>query len=99
MKKILKIFLWIIVAAIVAGTFYFLYRNSKPKEDHYATVVPEVMDIRRTTVLNGKIEPRDEIQVKPQISGIISQIDVEAGDFVHEGDLIARIKFIKEASQ
>ncbi|MDE5841200.1 MAG: biotin/lipoyl-binding protein, partial [Muribaculaceae bacterium] len=99
MKKFLKIFLWIIVAAIVAGTFYFLYRNSKPKEDHYATVLPEVMDIRRTTVLNGKIEPRDEIQVKPQISGIISQIDVEAGDFVHEGDVIARIKVIPEASQ
>ncbi len=99
MKKFFKIFLWIIVAAIVLGTFYFLYRNSQPKEEHYATVTPETTDIRRTTVLNGKIEPRDEIQIKPQISGIISQIDVEAGDFVHEGDVIARIKVIPEASQ
>ena len=99
MKKALKILLWIIVAAIIAGTFYFLYRNSQPKEERYATVNPEITDIRRTTVLNGKIEPRDEIQIKPQISGIISQIDVEAGDFVHEGDVIARIKVIPEASQ
>ncbi len=99
MKKFLKIFLWIIVAAIVLGTFYFLYRNSQPKEEHYATVTPVTTDIRRTTVLNGKIEPRDEIQIKPQISGIITQIDVEAGDFVHEGDVIARIKVIPEASQ
>ena len=99
MKKFLKILLWIIVEAIIAGTFYFLYRNSQPKEEHYATVTPETNDIRRTTVLNGKIEPRDEIQIKPQISGIISQIDVEAGDFVHEGDVIARIKVIPEASQ
>ncbi|MDE5847360.1 MAG: efflux RND transporter periplasmic adaptor subunit, partial [Muribaculaceae bacterium] len=81
MKKALKILLWIVVAAIIAGTFYFLYRNSQPKEERYATVNPEITDIRRTTVLNGKLEPRDEIQIKPQISGIISQIDVEAGDF------------------
>ncbi len=99
MKKFFKIFLWILVAAIVLGTFYFLWRNSQPKEEHYATVAPEILDIRKTTVLNGKIEPRDEIQIKPQISGIISQIDVEAGDFVQEGDVIARIKVIPEASQ
>lgn len=99
MKKVLKFFLWVIVVAIVLGTFYFLYRNSQPKEEHYATVTPQVSDIRRTTVLNGKIEPRDEIEIKPQISGIISSIEVEAGDFVKEGDVIARIKVIPEASQ
>ncbi len=99
MKKALKIFLAVVVVAIVAGTFYFLWRNSQPEKEYYATVEPATTDIRRTTVLNGKIEPRDEIQIKPQISGIISQIDVEAGDFVHEGDIIARIKVIPEASQ
>ena len=99
MKKFFRILLWIVVAAIVLGTFYFLWRNSQPKEENYATVTPQVTDIRKTTVLNGKIEPRDEIEIKPQISGIISQIDVEAGDFVNEGDIIARIKVIPEASQ
>lgn len=99
MKKVLKIFAWIVLVAIVAGTFYFLWQNSRPKVDHYSTIVPETLDIKRTTVLNGKIEPRDEIAIKPQISGIIAQIDVEAGDFVHEGDIIARIKVIPEASQ
>lgn len=99
MKKAFKIFLWVIVAAIVLGTFYFLYKNSQPKEESFAIVTPQVADIKRTTVLNGKIEPRDEIQIKPQISGIISSIEVEAGDFVNEGDIIARIKVIPEASQ
>lgn len=99
MKKVFKILGWVLVAAVVAGTFFFLWKNSRPKEEKYATVKPQTQDIRRTAVLNGKIEPRDEIQVKPQISGIISQIDVEAGDFVHEGDVIARIKVIPEASQ
>ncbi len=99
MKKAFKILLWIIVAAIVLGTFYFLYKNSQPKEEHFAIVTPQISNIKRTTVLNGKIEPRDEIQIKPQISGIISSIEVEAGDFVNEGDVIARIKVIPEASQ
>lgn len=98
MKKVFKILLWVILAAIVVGTFYFLWKNSQPKEEIYDTVKPETTDIRRTTVLNGKIEPRDEIDIKPQISGIISQIDVEAGDFVHEGDVIAHIKVIPDAS-
>ncbi|MDE7396322.1 MAG: efflux RND transporter periplasmic adaptor subunit, partial [Muribaculum sp.] len=62
-------------------------------------VSPTVSDIKRTTVLTGKIEPRDEINLKPQISGIISEINVDPGDFVHEGDIIARIKVIPEASQ
>lgn len=99
MKKFFKIFGWVVLALVVVGTFFFLWKNSQPVEDKYATVLPQKIDIRRTAVLNGKIEPRDEIQIKPQISGIISQIDVEAGDFVHEGDIIAHIKVIPEASQ
>jgi len=99
MKKVFKILLWIIVAAIFVGTFVYLYMNSRPKEERYNVVVPETGDIVRTTVLTGTIEPRDEIEIKPQISGIISEILVEAGNIVHEGDVIARIKVIPEASQ
>ncbi len=99
MKKFLKIFLWLIIAAVFIGTFYFLYQNSKPKETLYETVSPVKGNIERTTVLTGKIEPRDEIDIKPQISGIISEILVEAGQMVKTGDIIARIKVIPDASQ
>lgn len=99
MKKFFRIFLWILIVLVFIGTFIFLYRNSQPKEDIYKSVKPEVATIERNTTLTGKIEPRDEIEIKPQISGIISEIKVEAGDFVHEGDVIAKIKVIPEASQ
>lgn len=99
MKKVLKITLWVLLAALFVGTFVFLYFNGKPKEEVYATVRPSRQTIERSTVLTGKIEPRDEIEIKPQISGIISEINVEAGDLVKEGDVIARIKVIPEASQ
>ena len=99
MKKFFKLLIWIIVIAIFIGTFVFLYLNSRPKEKIYDIVSPSTGTIERTTVLTGEIEPRDEIQIKPQISGIITQINVPPGDMVKVGDVIAVIKVIPDASQ
>lgn len=99
MKKVLKIALWTLVALIFIGTFVYLFLNSRPKQDAYNLLTPSRGDIERTTVLTGKIEPRDEIEIKPQISGIISEILVEAGDMVKEGDVIAKIKVVPEEGQ
>ncbi len=99
MKKFFRVLLWVLVAAIFIGTFVYLYISSQPKEVSYDIVLPSTGNIERTTVLTGKIEPRDEIEIKPQVSGIISEINVEAGDFVNEGDVIARIKIIPDEGQ
>ncbi len=96
MKKFFKVFLIVLVCAVFIGTFVFLFRNSMSKETVYTLTSPETGTIERTTVLTGKIEPRDEIEIKPQISGIISEILVEAGDKVNNGDIIAKIKVIPE---
>ncbi len=90
--------LWIIVILIFLGTFVYLFNNSRQKEVTYEQVAPRRIDIERTTVLTGKIEPRDEIEIKPQISGIIAEVNVEPGDEVREGDVIARIKVIPDES-
>ena len=74
MKKYLKITLLVVVAAIFIGTFIFLYQKSKPKTTVYETVTPEIADLEKTTVATGKVEPRDEVLIKPQISGIISEV-------------------------
>lgn len=99
MKKFFRVLLWVAVAALFIGTFVYLYLSSRPKDVTYDIVTPSVGDIERTTVLTGKIEPRDEIEVKPQVSGIISEINVEAGDIVNEGDVIAKIKIIPDEGQ
>ena len=99
MKKVFRILLWVFIAVFFVGTFVFLYRNSQTPETSYSTVSPSRGSIERSTVLTGKIEPRDEIEIKPQISGIISEILVEAGDNVNEGDVIAKIKVIPDDSQ
>ncbi|MCM1522770.1 MAG: efflux RND transporter periplasmic adaptor subunit [Muribaculaceae bacterium] len=99
MKKFFKIFLWVLIAALFVGTFVYLYLHSRPKEAKYEIVSPIVGDISRSTVLTGKIEPRDEIEIKPQVSGIISEINIEAGDYVKEGDVVARIKIVPDEGQ
>lgn len=96
MKKFFKILLIVIACVVFIGTFFYLYQNSKGKETVYDLRYPSTESIERTTVLTGKIEPRDEIDIKPQISGIISEILVEAGDHVNNGDIIAKIKVIPE---
>lgn len=98
MKRFFKTSLWILLGLIFIGTFVFLYFNSVPEETEYSIVSPTKGNIEKTTVLTGKIEPRDEIDIKPQISGIISEVNVEPGDMVKEGDVIAKIKVIPEAS-
>lgn len=99
MKKFFRIALWSVIALIFIGTFVYLYLNSQKADIVYNLVNPKIGNIQRSTVLTGKIEPRDEIEIKPQISGIISEINVEPGDNVRSGDIIAKIKVIPEASQ
>ena len=96
MKKDFKYILMALVAVIFIGTFVFLYIKSQPQPEVYDEFTLQRMDIRKTTVVTGKIEPRNEVNVKPQISGIITEILKEAGETVQEGEVIAKVKVIPD---
>lgn len=98
MKKYGKIIALTLMAAAFAGTFVFLYMKSRPEEVRYEQVSPSVMDISKSTVVTGKIVPRDEVNIKPQISGIISELYKQAGESVKAGEVIAKVKVIPEMS-
>lgn len=89
----------VLVALLFIGTFVFLYLQSLPKAELYESFEPQVRDIRRTTIVTGKIEPRDEVAVKPQISGIITELLKEAGQHVQAGEVIAKLKVIPDMNQ
>lgn len=96
MKKYLK---WAGIALIIAifiGTFVFLYKKSQPKITLYEINTVEVRDLVKTTIVTGKIVPRDEINIKPQISGIITELYKEAGQMVSKDEVIAKVKVIPE---
>ena len=99
MKKYSKLIVAAIVALIFIGTFVFLWKKSQPEEVVYNEFTPKVEDVRKTTIVTGKIEPRNEVNVKPQVSGIITQIVKEAGDYVQAGEIIAKVKVIPDMAQ
>lgn len=96
MKKILKYVLWALLAVLVLSTFGYLYQKSHPKELQYNTEVLKRDNVEKRSLATGKIEPRNEILIKPQISGIVSEVLKEAGDKVKAGDVIAKIKVIPD---
>lgn len=96
MKKYIKIISLVLIALIFIGTFVFLYQKSQPKDTAYNILHTQTTDLAQITVATGKIEPRDEVQIKPQISGIISEVYKEAGETVKKGEIIAKVKVIPE---
>ena len=99
MKKYSKLIIAAIVALIFIGTFVFLWQKSQPKEVVYNEFTPKLDSIQKTTIITGKIEPRNEVNIKPQISGIISELLKEPGDYVNAGDVIAKVKVIPDMAQ
>ena len=99
MKKYSKLIIAAIIALIFIGTFVFLWQKSQPKEIVYNEFTPQPDSLQKTTIITGKIEPRNEVNVKPQISGIISELYKEPGDYVNAGDIIAKVKVIPDMSQ
>ena len=96
MKKFFKYFSIALVALIFIGTFVFLYSKSRPEVITWQELPVSVMDITRTSVVTGKVEPRNEVNIKPQINGIISELYKEAGEMVKEGEVIAKLKVIPD---
>ena len=86
-----------LIAVLVLGAMwaaaYFVKTNSKSAIT-YETQNPFISNIERKTVATGKVVPEDEIEIKPQISGIIDKIYMVEGDPVKAGDLIAVIRVV-----
>jgi HlyD family secretion protein len=98
-KKIMRIVLLSLAGVAVLGTFFFLWKKAQPVEVVYEIVGPETGTVETKTVATGNVEPRYEILIKPQISGIISELLKEAGQHIKTGEIIAKVKVIPEMVQ
>lgn len=94
MKRFLPFAISIIVIATFGWTLWFLYAKSQAVPETFETAKPVIRDIVRKTVATGAIVPRQEIEIKPRVSGVIDELFVEAGDEVEQGQKIATIKII-----
>lgn len=99
MKKVIYIGLGIVVLiGLIMGIGYLIKSNSSSSEE-FLTKKAFVQDLEDKVLATGKIIPREEIEIKPNISGIIQTIYVSEGDKVTAGQLIASIRIVPNISE
>jgi len=96
MKKIIRIVILVVILFVFAATIFYLYNKSRQKPLVYSTEKPFITTIIKKTVATGSVIPRKEIEIKPQVSGIVEEIYVEAGKKVNTGDVIAKVRIIPD---
>lgn len=94
MKKGLKILLIVLFVGAVITALYYMYNTSTKDNEKYETTEVTVRDISTKAVATGAVKPREVIEIKPNISGVISEIHVEEGQTVEKGALIATLRVI-----
>ena len=99
MKKVITWFFAVLLVAIIGGAFYYLYKKSQTKPVVFQTEQAEVTDLVKKTVATGSIVPRQEVEVKPKVTGVLSEIYVEPGKKVKQGDALGKISIIPDAMQ
>ena len=82
---------------LVSGTTVLLFQRAQAPEVTYETASPAIRDITRKTVASGALVPRNEVAVKPRVSGVIDALAVEPGVLVEVGDLLAEIGVIPDS--
>lgn len=98
MKKVVTIVFIIVICIFFVGALYYLYQKNQEDPTVYETEQASTQTIVKKTVATGNIVPKEEVLIKPNISGIIDEIYIEAGNRVKKGDLIAKIRVIPNVS-
>ena len=93
MKTKNKIWIVIVAMGIIFATNFFISSNKKGLIN-FETTSPVITNIENKIVATGKVVPKDEVEIKPQITGIIEKILVKEGDEIKAGDLLAQIKVV-----
>lgn len=96
MKRFFRIFLLLVIGGLFLYTLYYLYQKSRKEPEVYTTDKAFYTDIINKSVATGSIVPREEVAIKPQVSGIIKELYVEAGNSVKFNEQIARIQVIPD---
>ncbi|HWU86347.1 MAG TPA: efflux RND transporter periplasmic adaptor subunit [Kofleriaceae bacterium] len=97
-----RVFTWLFLAffvTVIGFAFFVLYKKSQSKPTVFQTESPEITDIVKKTVATGSIVPRQEVEVKPKVTGVLSELYVEPGKIVKQGDPLGKISIIPDAMQ
>jgi HlyD family secretion protein len=98
MKRTKTVILLLLIVVVFGGALYYLWQKNQEDPVKYTTESPSEQTIVVKTVATGSIVPKEEILIKPNISGVIEKVFIEAGEYVKQGDLIAQIRVIPNVS-
>ena len=89
-------FVWVLALGVplVGGAAIFSLKaigRSSPKIEPERLVDVERIDLARSVVATGKIEPTTKVEVKSKASGIVQSLPVNVGDVVRKGQVICEL--------
>mgnify|MGYP000238011351 FL=1 len=94
MKKVITIIVLLLIVALFGGSLFYLYQKNQESPEVFKTEEPSTETIVKKTMATGTLIPREEVEVKPNISGVVDKLFVEPGDNVQIGDMIAQLKVV-----
>lgn len=98
MKRTITIVIIVALVALLGYSLFYLYEKNQEDPVVYETAELETKSIVKKTMATGSIVPKEEINIKPNVSGVIDKVHVEAGEYIKAGDLIAEIKVVPNVS-
>lgn len=98
MKRTKTLIALLLIVVVFAAALYYLWQKNQEDPVTYTTESPSEQTIVIKTVATGSIVPKEEVLIKPNISGVVEEVFIEAGEYVKQGDLIAQIRVIPNVS-
>jgi len=98
-KKLMTIILGIIFVLAFVGGIGYLIKSNSAENEVFLTRKPSIKNLDEKVMATGKIEPREEIEIKPNIAGIIQSINVDEGDKEEAGQLLATIRIVPNITE
>ena len=94
MKKAITIIILLLIVVLFGGSLFYLYQKNQESPEVFKTEEPTTQTIVKKTMATGTLIPREEVEVKPNISGVVDKLFVKPGDNVEVGDMIAQLKVV-----
>lgn len=94
MKKVITIIILLVIVVLFGGSLFYLYQKNQESPEVFKTEEPTRETIVKKTMATGTLIPREEVDVKPNISGVIDKLFVKPGETVEIGDMIAQLKVV-----
>ncbi len=93
-KKALYIVLGIVGLGVLGAVLNYFISSNSEKQEEFLTKKTFVQTLEDKVMATGKIVPREEIEIKPNMPGILDKILVKEGDVVTAGQLIATLRIV-----